>query len=222
MKALTLKGGLAAFICAFCYLFGLVFYLLVFPEALAPEKAVATFLAHNTLYEVWIIMVYLVFGISMLYLSFEFNRYYPSFRFGYALAIVWATMLLASGSIALIGIRAVADKPMGQEAASLWEVLGIIQNALGGGIELVAGLWCAFTAKEIYKGQKLLGLMGFITAALGVLTIFSVFKDWVAVFGLLQLCFFVVLGFWLIKGTNAAKTESHFKLGQRPFQKGIL
>lgn len=188
-----IKPNFLAFGCAFCYAFGLVFFVLVFPEALNTSSLLTTYLERQTLYEIWIIIIYMVFAVAVLQLSLSLKKRDPVFNFSYTIAILWATLLLASGSIALVGIEAVSSKTI-QDAQTLWEPLSVVQNALGGGTEFVGGLWNICIALPLLKKNKPLAVFGILVGIIGVFTLFSAFRDWVLYFGILQLLFFVGLG----------------------------
>lgn len=192
--SINLKNiSLLAFGCAFCYAFGLVFFVLVFPEAFDQSNLLNSYLAKQTLYEIWITVIYMVFALLVLYLSFCLKEKDSKFNFSYTIATVWAAMLFGSGSIALLGIETVANKTE-SNAQQLWETLSIIQNALGGGIEFVAGLWSISIAKAVCKTHTRIAFFGVFVGIVGLLTLFSVFRTWVMYFGILQLLFFVGLG----------------------------
>lgn len=58
--------------------------------------------------------------------------------FGY----IWAAFVLASGFIFIIGIQKVNTLLLSLESQlSIWITIEIVQDAFGGGIELLGGIW---------------------------------------------------------------------------------
>ncbi|MBK7021560.1 MAG: hypothetical protein IPH38_18700 [Candidatus Microthrix sp.] len=56
---------------------------------------------------------------------------------------IWAALMYASGMISNVGIEAVADLAASEpdRAVAVWSTLDIVTNGLGGGNELVGGIW---------------------------------------------------------------------------------
>ncbi|WP_238946942.1 hypothetical protein [Seongchinamella unica] len=120
---------------------------------------------------------------------------------------VWVGLVMASGMIYVTGLKQVVGLlPDSSEAAfQLWRVISMLGDSLGGGNEIVGGLWVA--------GVSLLGLryrvlpralnsLGCLVGAFGLATILpvEVFTD---IFGLSQIVWFLWLGLSLLRMRDA-------------------
>lgn len=113
---------------------------------------------------------------------------------------VWAAFLIASGFIGLLGLEVLARQPAREGLLGAWLLLGVLQNALGGGNELLGGLWLlllgAAAAQARAWGRGLIGFGALIGVA-GVLSIWPPLQDAVMLFGLGQIPWFLALA-WLL------------------------
>lgn len=93
------------------------------------------------------------------------------------------------------------------EAVTLFYLYTTTVNALGGGIELLGGLWMlllSVAARRQSQLPTLFNALGLIVGALGVLTIDQDVPALKAGFGLGQVIWFVWLGFLLIGSAKQA------------------
>jgi hypothetical protein len=94
------------------------------------------------------IVIYILFGIVLVPLALALRERLASSSSAIvtaatAFGIIWATLVIGTGMIANIGLETIVDlqdsDPAG--AASVWSTLDAVQNGLGGGNEIVGGLW---------------------------------------------------------------------------------
>jgi hypothetical protein len=120
-----------------------------------------------------------------------------------AFGIIWVGLVIASGMIANIGLNSVIEigieEP--QKAISIWTSVGIVSEGLGGGNEIVGGVWVLLLSIAAFKYSffsKPLNLLGLLVALAGVLTIlpFDVFKE---IFGISQIVWFIWIGISMIR-----------------------
>ncbi|MCK0473969.1 hypothetical protein [Halalkalibacter sp. APA_J-10(15)] len=117
---------------------------------------------------------------------------------------IWVMLMMASGMTYLIGmdrlIHLVSIDPV--QAQALYHSLGLIIEALGGGIELVGGLWVLLLSIAGLKQNwlpKTLHLLGLLIGCIGILTVMHIVPYLKDAFGLLQLIWFIWLGVLLLK-----------------------
>ena len=109
---------------------------------------------------------------------------------------IWAGLVIASGMVANIGasvIVEVAGKDPDQ-AASLWLAMHFVVDGLGGGNEIVGGLWILLIswAGLLYrKFPKALSYLGIAVGAAGTVTLFPALTELGAVFGLGSIVWFL-------------------------------
>lgn len=136
-----------------------------------PAGSLAFLLENQAAMYVWYLVLYLVGGFALIVLVVTLHdrlRAAPATTrlMTAAVGLVWAGLLLASGLMALVGQTAVAglagtDEPL---AISTWSAVSVIQDALGGGIEIVGAVWVVLLS---VVGRRA-GSIGRGLAALGI------------------------------------------------------
>lgn len=149
-----LAGGIAAHVVAGTYVIGFLAMLVYlqprgFTDPLTDPGASLDFLAAQpaAMY-VWYLVLYLVGGVALpivvLALHQRLRRASPAVvGVGTVFGLTWAGLLLAAGLVALVGQRAVLEfADVDRVAATVsWHAISTVQDALGGGIELVGAVW---------------------------------------------------------------------------------
>jgi hypothetical protein len=117
---------------------------------------------------------------------------------------IWSGLVIASGMIAVIGIDSVATINIvnSNSALTTWHIIEVIQNGLGGGVEIIGGIWVfliSMTGLNQKSFNKFLNYFGLIVGSAGILTIIPGLKDLGAIFGLTQIVWFLWIGIAMIK-----------------------
>jgi prepilin signal peptidase PulO-like enzyme (type II secretory pathway) len=84
----------------------------------------------------------------------------------------------------------------------LWLAISTVQEALGGGNEIVGGLWVlllSWAALRTDKLQKVLNYLGVLVGLAGILTVAPNFDVLMDVFGLGQIVWFAWLGIFMLR-----------------------
>lgn len=125
-------------------------------------------------------------------------------RVGQSFGVTWSALVFGSGMIGLVGIegakRIAVDDP--ERAATVWQVIGLIQNALGGGIEVVGGLWSLVFGCLALGGFILNRPLGWLAIAIGiagVATVAPMLADLAMIFGLAQIVWFGWAGIVMLR-----------------------
>jgi len=149
-----LTGGIAAHVVAGTYVIGFLAMLVYlqprgFTDPLTEPGASLDFLAAQpaAMY-VWYSVLYLVGGAALPVVVLALRRRLRAadpvvVGVGTVFGLIWAGLLLGAGMLALVGQQAVlafADVDRGAAVVS-WHAISTVQDALGGGIELVGALW---------------------------------------------------------------------------------
>lgn len=212
MKTLYKIGGSAALAQAAIYIFGFILLIgSLNPEAssLSINERLAFLSSNQALYQLWIFVIYVLFGVVLVFLSFALNGILKAKQpilsgiaviFGY----VWSVLVIASGMITNIGLEAaLAQQPKNiQQASQLWLTIETLQNGLGGGVEVVGGIWVLLVTLAGLKAHQLpkaMHWLGLLVGLAGILTVIPGLGDLGAVFGLLQIVWFAWLGIVLLK-----------------------
>jgi hypothetical protein len=163
---------------------------------------------HTTMYA-WNLIIYVVFGILLVVLALALHErlkacspalMQPATIFG----LIWATLVIASGMVANIGADVVAGLYARDpaQAAAAWITLSMVVNGLGGGNEIVGGIWLllvSLAALQPHGLPKALGYLGLIVSVAGLLTTIPPLKELGAVFGLGLIAWFVWVGCVLLR-----------------------
>jgi hypothetical protein len=146
------SGGIAAIFQAFAYVIGFAAMATVLNPGdvsswTALEKLAYT-LDRKMLFQLCNICIYVMFGIALVVLTLALHERLKAkaphlMQIATALGLIWAGLVIASGMIANVGLDAVAriypQDPT--RAALLWLTISTIQDGLGGGVEVVGGMW---------------------------------------------------------------------------------
>lgn len=219
MEKSTLKSGaFAALFEALVYIFGfavMVFYLNPSEGSEVENGTLLHFLENKNLFQVWMVFIYVFFGIALVFLNSALKTIYKNFSEHYSEIMatfgnIWAVLVIASGMIAVIGIDVVDQiaKTNIDEAAILWTTLNTIQNGLGGGVEIIGGIWVLLISVIGLKYKtlsKYLHWLGILVAIAGILTIVPILKELGSVFGILQIFWFTALGIGLWRKSRMLK-----------------
>ncbi|WP_337661216.1 hypothetical protein [Erythrobacter sp. Alg231-14] len=168
------------------------------------------FVVDNQLWlSVAMIVLYVIAGCALVVLGLAFHERLKGTNsnlagVGTAFAMIWAGLVIASGFVGLIGIKTVvAISTTDLTAASTaWIAISVVQDALGGGIELVGGVWMliiSWVALTSTTSNKAVHCLGLLIGSLGVVTIVPGLGEAAALFGLFQIIWFVWIAFDMFK-----------------------
>lgn len=216
-KSILKSGALAALFEALVYVFGfavMAFYLSPTDSGAGDNASLLHFLKNKSLFQIWMAFIYVFFGIALVFLNSTLKALYNGVSEHHSATVasfgnIWAVLVIASGMIAIIGIDVVdrMAKTNMDGASVLWTTLDTIQNGLGGGVEIIGGVWVLLISALGIKHQilsKYLHWLGFAIAIAGILTIVPMLKELGAVFGILQIFWFTALGIGLWRRAKIA------------------
>jgi hypothetical protein len=124
-------------------------------------------------------------------------------------------LVIASGMIANIGLAAAielaAKDP--EQAMTVWRTIYAVVEGIGGGNEIVGGLWVLLLSIAALKGKELhktLNYLGLFVGMVGILTIYpaDVFTE---IFGISQIVWFAWLGITMLNTKKCLKTTKKLK-----------
>ncbi|MEL7451327.1 MAG: hypothetical protein AAFN78_19090 [Pseudomonadota bacterium] len=155
-------GGIAALVQALCYLFGFAMLATVMnpgsTEGWSQVQRLEFILERAALFQAWNIVIYVVFGVALVVLAVVLHRLLaPASSLLMAIAtpfgLIWSGLVIASGMVANVGLANVAAiyARDAAEAASTWATIGTVQDGLGGGVEIVGGLWVLSTKSRLMQ-----------------------------------------------------------------------
>lgn len=205
MKDLRKFAGVAALFEALIYLTAFVIYGAVLD---APVNADSTqrllFLSENQLILSAVnLMMYVLFGLLLavlvLALHDSLKNKMPTFsQVAAVFGVIWVGLVIASGMIANIGLDAVitlsTKEP--EQAMTVWLAVNSVVEGLGGGNELVGGIWVLLLSIAALKADVFSKKLNYLGTGVGLAGILSVIPTeiFTLVFGLGQIVWFIWLG----------------------------
>lgn len=163
----------------------------------------------KTYLQVWYLFIYILFGILLIPLTVIINNFFSDNKMNKITAIfgyVWSAFVLASGFIFIIGIENISSIHMTENnKLIIWKTLEILQEALGGGIELIGGIWVFLIGLNAYLNKKfsaIFNVFSMFLGCIGIITVIPGLFGFGGVFGLLQIIWFITLGFLFHKENN--------------------
>ncbi len=205
MNNLQKIGGVAALFEAVIYISAFVFFGAFWDYPVSADDAQKfIFLTNNqTILSIVNLTMYVAFGLFLAVLVLATHQRMKIkapvlSQIASVFGIIWVGLVIASGMIANVGLGAVIDLSAknAEQAMTLWLVINTIVEGLGGGNEVVGGLWVlllSVAGLKIIELPKLLNCLGLFIGSVGILTIYPA-EILTEIFGLGQILWFSWLG----------------------------
>ena len=208
-------GGIAGIIAALTFLFGFALFVTTFePLTTGDLSTVETveFLKDNqTMFYIWNLVIYVLFGIVQAVLTLAIHERLkdsaPALsQIAAALGLIWSALVIGSGMVANIGAATVLDmytvNP--DQAGTVWAAVDAVGRGIGGGNEIVGGLWVATLSWAAMRGglPKSLNIAGMIFGTAGVVTLVPMLTDVGALFGLGLIVWYIWCGVVLLRNSD--------------------
>ncbi|PKG85636.1 hypothetical protein CXF85_02250 [Colwellia sp. 75C3] len=205
MNNLQKIGGFAALAQAVIYVLAFVYFggFFDFPRGGDTAQKLSFLVDNQLILSVVNLIMYVVFGVFLavlvlaLYHRFKNSALVLS-QLAAVFGVIWIGLVIASGMIANIGLATVIKLSVNEpeQAMTLWLTVNIIVEGLGGGNEVVGGLWLLLLSCAALKSQqfsKMLSYFGLFIGLAGIMTIYPA-EVLTEIFGLGQIVWFVWLG----------------------------
>lgn len=213
MQSIQKVGGISALVAAGTFVVGLAMFATLFTDYVSATDAseAVAFMAENQLgLHVWNITIMIVFGIVLVPLVLAVgdrlrDAHSPMARVAEIFGIIWAGVVIAAGMVTNIAYSSVAelhaDDP--EMASTVWTGLEAVTNGLGGGNEVLGGVWVLGVSVVALRERLFapwVNRLGVVMGVAGLVTVVPVLEDVGAVFGLGLIIWFVVVGRALLRG----------------------
>jgi hypothetical protein len=213
--------GVAALLEASIYASAIVYYLLILDYASVTGAAemIELLVANETSIYAMNLLTYVVFGGVLVVLVLGLHQRLQSgspmvMQVATIFGLIWAGLVIASGMIANIGTAYVVDlysTDPGQ-ATIVWMAIDPVIEGLGGGNEIVGGLWTLLVSVGALRAGMLhraLNYFGVVVGGAGILSAVPMLGDiGGGVFGLTQLVWFVGVGVLLLRTSHHGNSIS--------------
>ena len=206
-------GAVGALTAAATFVFGIALFVTALSDYTegdpTPGESVEFLVGHQTTLFAWYVVIFLVFGVAIIPLARALHRRLADVSpnladIGAVFAYIWAGLMFATGMISNIGITAVVDLDETDPAAAeaLWSSIDTITDGLGGGNELVGGLWILLVSLAAWGTGRLptgLNVLGIVSAVAALITLVPGLSDVGMVFGLGSIAWFAWTGIVLLR-----------------------
>lgn len=208
-------GGLASLINAATFIFGMILFFTFLNAAdydnleVEPIRHVAFLVENQSILYLWYLVIYIVFGVSLVVLTLALHARLKAgaealTQTATVFGIIWAVLVIGAGMVANVGagvvIQRYAVDP--EQAASAWLALRIVVYGLGGGNEIVGGLWIFLVSWAALGPRRLpraLNYLGLLVGGAGIVTTVPALSELGAIFGLGSIVWFIWVGAVLLR-----------------------
>ena len=184
MNQLQKIGGVSAICEAIIYISAFVFFgaFWNFPSDADSLQKLAFLAENQVILSIVNLIMYVLFGIFLAVLVLAINdrlkRNTPTLsQIASIFGVIWVGLVIASGMIANIGLAAALELSTKDpdEAMTVWRTIYSVVEGLGGGNEVVGGLWVLLLSFAALKGGELskrLNYFGLFIGIVGILTVY--------------------------------------------------
>jgi hypothetical protein len=205
-------GGIAALYEAVAYVVGMLFFIFIVDYAGVVDPIQKVALLVDNLAGMYIItlIIYVIFGGFLVVLTLALHERLQAntpvmMQTATAFGLIWAGVVIAGGMIFNIGTGVVVDlySTDPTQAATVWLAIDAVFNGLGGGVEILGGLWVLLVSWAALRAGGLpraLNYLGLVVGGAGILTIVPALGEPGGImFGLGQIVWFVWLGMVMLR-----------------------
>ncbi|NNE97122.1 MAG: DUF4386 family protein [Acidimicrobiales bacterium] len=210
-------GGIGALTAAATFIFGIALFVTSLSDYTSGDptraESVDFLVANQSTFYAWYLVIFLIFGAAIIPLGRALHARLHDLSpqladIGAIFAYIWAGLMFATGMIHNIGITAIADLNETDSAAAeaLWSSVAAVTDGLGGGNELVGGMWIMLVSLAAWGSGRLptgLNVLGIISAAAALITLVPGLSDVGIVFGLGSIAWFAWTGIVLLRHPRA-------------------
>ena len=206
-------GALGGLVAAAAFIFGIALFVTSLSDYTdddaTPAESVEFLVENQGILFAWYFVMFLVFGVAIIPFARSLRERLVDVKpeladIGAVFAYIWAGLMFATGMIENIGIAAVADLNETDPAAAegLWSSISTVGDGLGGGNELVGGMWILLVSLAAWGTGRLprgLNVLGIVSAASGLVTLVPGLADVGMIFGLGSIAWFAWAGIVLLR-----------------------
>lgn len=212
MKNIFKIGAFAAFYNALAYLAAIPYFLLIVNYPAVTDPLDKLTLITENFSSMWAmhVIVYEFVALGIILLALALYRHLKTStpvlaQAATVVAFIWAALLLGSSMVFNYGMLTAVNLASSEPGLAVWawQVMEAVAQGLGGaGGELLGSAWllllnlAGFRAGALPKGLNWLGL---VVAAAGLLSNIPALNQAAVIFGLLQIVWFILAGFSLLK-----------------------
>tara|TARA_R110000744_G_scaffold262275_4_gene376853 strand:- start:15083 stop:15751 length:669 start_codon:yes stop_codon:yes gene_type:complete len=203
-------GGVAALFQAIIYISAFVFFgaFWQYPVSASDAQKFLFLTDNQTILSIVNLTMYVIFGLLLAVLVLALHQRMTIkapvlSQMASVFGVIWVGLVIASGMLANVGLNVVINLSTTntEQAMTLWLVINTIVEGLGGGNEVVGGLWLlllSIAGLKTIELPKLLNCFGLLIGFVGILTIYPA-EILTEIFGLGQILWFSWLGIVMLR-----------------------
>jgi hypothetical protein len=224
MKSFQKTGGVAALIMAatwvvaFAVFLGILMPAGYFDEGIAPAERARIIGDNQALVSLGYLIPYVVWGILLVVLALALHDRLKAgapavVQIATAIGLIWAGLVIASGLVATLGIRAVGELYATDtaQAGAVWTAVETVVGGLGGEAgEILGGVWLLLVGWAALRARKLprtLSYLGIVLGVAGMITVLPPLEPAAFLYGVGLIVWFVWLGIVMLR-TNPGDAEA--------------
>lgn len=217
MRGLQKLAGVSAISEGLIYIVAFVYFgaFWSYPVDSSPSEKM-TYLAENQfLFSMMYFLMYVVFGLLLAILVTGLHERLkhtnnPVVTIGSLFGVIWVGLVIASGMISNIGLAHAIDlmDANPDKALDMWIIVSVITESIGGGNELVGGLWVLLISVASMQEGWLPRTLNYLGCFVGIAGIATIYPEelFTEIFGVSQIVWFIWLGIFLLTNKNAKKS----------------
>ena len=210
MKNFSRWAGAAALAMACIYLGGFIYFggFWAYPASATAVEQLSYLNQHQTGFALAMFSIYVPFGLLLAVLVTALQQQlagqHPNAaQLSGLLGTVWVVLVIAAGMIAVSGLTYVlgASELTDAEAIATWQLIGQLVDAIGGGNEVVSGVWVLLVSALALKARLFAPAIHYLGLVVGVAGTASVLpmEIFAVIFGLSQIIWFTAIGVALLR-----------------------
>lgn len=207
MRSLHRIGGISSLVAGATFVIGLVMFatlLIDYTTATDAGEAVAFLVDNQSALYLWNLTITIVFGIALVPVALALHKLLKTHDsalvpIATVFGLIWAGLIIATGMITNIGYGTVVDLHDTDPAMAetVWATLDSVTNGLGGGNEVVGGVWVlvlSLAAIQTRTFSKWVCYLGIVMGVAGLITVVPALEDVGIIFGLGLIVWFGAVG----------------------------
>jgi hypothetical protein len=159
------------------------------------------------MFYIWNLVIYVLFGVVQAILTLAIHERLkesaPALsQIAAALGLIWSALVIGSGMVSNIGAATVLEMYITnpEQSGTVWAAVDAVCRGIGGGNEIVGGLWVVILSWAAMRGglPKALNIAGMVFGLAGIVTLVPMLMDVGALFGLGLIVWYIWVGVVLL------------------------
>jgi hypothetical protein len=218
MSGLRVPSGFSAMLLGLIYIAAFVYFgaFFSYPASGTPGEKMRFLAEHQLEVSIVYLSIYVLFGVLLAILVVAVHETLkkaslPMASLASIFGAVWVGLVIASGMIYTVGldqsVRLLDESP--DTAFALWRTVSVVANSLGGGNEIVGGLWVLLVSLVALKAVLLSRTLNYLGCFVGIVGIATIYPEEVLaeIFGLSQIAWFIWLGVVILRSDAEVNPE---------------